>query len=54
MWTKFAVLILIVIALVIGGSAQPSSGQTSAAQTTAPAKEIDIPYERSCWITASR
>src|SRR6202142_3335724 len=41
MRTKFAVLILIVTTLVIGGSAQ-----TSSAQTPAPTKEIDIPYER--------
>src|SRR6202142_310971 len=41
MRTKFAVLILIVTTLVIGGSAQ-----TSSAQTAAPTKEIDIPYER--------
>jgi zinc protease len=41
MWTKFAVLILMVMTLVIGGSAQ-----TSSEQTAAPTREIDIPYER--------
>jgi zinc protease len=46
MWTKPAVLILIVTALVIGGSAQTNSSQSSAPKTAAPTKEIDIPYER--------
>ena len=46
MWTKPAVLILIVTALVIGGSAQTNSAQSSAPKTAAPTKEIDIPYER--------